>query len=337
MRTAQSFFLLVQLIFVLLGGSPASAQEMHPKKVTFIPQWTPQAQFAGYYVALEKGFYRRQGLDVTILRGGPDRPPSELLEKGVADFGSLFLSYGIQKHAQGRQLVNIGQLIQRSSLMLVARKTAGIHTPQDLNGKKVGLWGADFQVQAKAFFKEHHLSVTIVPQSATVNLFLRGGVDAASAMWYNEYHTILNSGLDAAELTTFLLADHGVSFPEDGVYCLLDTFRNDPRSCCRFVQASLEGWRYAFAHLEEALDIVMKVVDEANIPTDRAHQQWMLERMRDVICPPGLETPMGALRPEDYARVAQELAADGMIDSVPNFDDFVMDCGLANEQARPGV
>jgi NitT/TauT family transport system substrate-binding protein len=328
---------VVFVIVVLLGGSPTSAQEMNPKKVTFIPQWTPQSQFAGYYVAFEKGFYRRQGLEVTILRGGPDRPCSELLEKGVADFGSLFLSYGIQKHAQGSKLVNIGQMIQRSSLMLVAKHTAGIHSLEDLNGKKVGLWGADFQVQAKAFFKQHHLSVTMVPQSATINLFLRGGVEVASAMWYNEYHTILNSGIDAAELTAFFLADHGVNFPEDGIYCMLATFRNDPRSCCRFVQASLEGWRYAFAHMEEALDIVMKYVDEANIPTDRGHQKWMLERMQDVIRPPGLETPMGVLRPEDFARVAQELAANGMIDSVPNFDDFVMDCGLADEKARPGV
>jgi NitT/TauT family transport system substrate-binding protein len=337
MKAAQRFSLLILVFVVLLGGSPTYAQQMIPQKLTFIPQWTPQSQFAGYYVALAKGFYLKQGLDVTILRGGPDRPCCELLEKGVADFGTLFLSYGIQKHAQGSKLVNIGQLIQRSSLMLVARKTAGIHTPQDLNGKKVGLWGADFQVQAKAFFKLHHLSVTIVPQSATVNLFLRGGVEVASAMWYNEYHTILNAGIDATELTTFFLADHGVNFPEDGIYCMLDTFRNNPQSCCRFVRASLEGWQYALAHTEEALDIVMKYVDEANIATDRAHQKWMLERMRDVILPPGVEIPMGVLRPEDFARVAQELAANGIIDRVPNFDDFAMDCELANEQARPGV
>ncbi len=153
-------------------------------------------------------------------------------------------------------------------------------------------------MQPRAFFRKYHLQVREVPQSATLNLFLRGGVEVASAMWYNEYHQILNAGVNPEELTTFFLADHGMNFPEDGIYCLEDTAKQHPESCRAFVAASLEGWRYAFAHPDEALDIVMQYVQAANVATDRVHQKWMLEQMREIIQAAGLDLPMGTLTPE---------------------------------------
>jgi NitT/TauT family transport system substrate-binding protein len=338
----------ILLAFLLWAGgaSVVLADGTILKKVTFIPQWQPQAQFAGYYVAIEKGFYRQHGIDLTILRGGPGMEPSRLLVEGQADFGTMFLSTAVQKRAQGMNLVNIGQMVQRSSLMLVAKKSSGIYLPKDIDGKLVGLWGPEFQMQARAFFNKYHLKVTVIPQAATVNLFLRGGVDVASAMWYNEYHLILNSGVDPDELTTFFFFDHDMNFPEDGIYCMASTLEKDPELCCRFVQASLEGWRYAFDYEKEALDIVMKHVEEANVATDRAHQQWMLERMRDIMANPrygagetnaqgGGETSKtinmatrtsGVLQEADYLRVAQEIKKSGLIDNIPSFSDFFKDC-----------
>ncbi len=318
--------LILALILLLLPSPPASAQEADLKKVSFIPQWQPQSQFAGYYVAYEKGFYLKHHLDVKILRGGPDWPPSELLAKGTADFGTMLLTTGITKRALGIKLVNIGQMVQRSALMLVAKKASGINTPQDINGKKVGLWGEDFQGQPLAFFRKYNLKVTIIPQAATLNLFLRGGVEVASAMWYNEYHLILNAGVNPEELTTFLLADYGMNFPEDGIYCLEDTYKNRPELCRSFVQASIEGWQYAFAHPEEALDIVMKYVNAANVATDRVHQKWMLARMQDIISPPGFNQPLGTLQPEAYHRVAQEMEKNGLIKKIPPFTEFFVNC-----------
>jgi NitT/TauT family transport system substrate-binding protein len=314
---------LAALGLLLLGaGSPAWSQAAGLVRVSFIPQWAPQAQFAGYYVAQEKGFYRRQGLEVTIMRGGPDWPASELLAQGRVDFGTLFLANGIEKRARGGKLVNLAQIVQRSALMLVARKTRGIHGPADINGKKVGLWGEEFRLQPRAFFRKYHLQVREVPQSATLNLFLRGGVEVASAMWYNEYHQILNAGVNPEELTTFFMADHGMNFPEDGIYCLEETVKQHPERCRAFVAASLEGWRYAFAHPDEALDIVMRYVRAANVATDRVHQQWMLERMRDIIQPPGWDLPMGTLTAEAYARVAGVLKDNGLITHIPKFAEF---------------
>jgi NitT/TauT family transport system substrate-binding protein len=317
---------VLALVLLLAVLPAAGGGQEKPAIVSFIPQWHPQAQFAGYYVAYEKGFYQRHGLDVKILKGGPDRPPSELLARGRADFGTMFLTTGIIQRSRGEKLVNLAQIVQRSALMLVAKKTSGINTPADLNGKKVGLWGEDFQGQPQAFFRKYGLKVRVVPQSATLNLFLRGGVDAASAMWYNEYHLILNTGVNPQELTTFMLADYGLNFPEDGIYCREDQVRDHPERCRRFVRASLEGWRYAFQHPQEALDIVMKYVEAANVPTDRVHQKWMLERMRDIIEPPGTDAPWGILRQADYQRVAEELQESGLIQQIPAFSQFFFNC-----------
>jgi NitT/TauT family transport system substrate-binding protein len=165
-----------------------------------------------------------------------------------------------------------------------------------------------------------------------MNLFLRGGVEVASAMWYNEYHQLLQAGLDPGELTTFLLSDYGLKFPEDGIYCLESYYKQDPRRCVRFVQASIAGWQYAFTHAEEALDIVMKYVAAAKVATNRVHQKWMLERMRDIIQPPGADIPLGSLQEETYLQVARELQNYGLIGTIPPFPQFFIPCEPPHEK-----
>jgi len=301
--------------------------EANLKKVVFIPQWVPQAQFAGYYFAAEQGIYRKHGLDVTIVSGGPQKPPPlDLLREGKADFATLWLSTGIQARAQGLNLVNIGQVVPRSAFMLVAKKSRGIRSPRDIQGKKVGLWGPIFQVQARAFFKKYDLDVTIIPQSFSVNLFLRDGVDVASAMWYNEYHTIFAAGLNPEEVTTFFFHEHGLNFPEDGIYALEDRFKRDPEMCRSFVKASIEGWLSAFAHKEKTLDMVMKNLKGEHMPANRVHQRWMLERMKDLILPSDKSDLGVQLLPREYSRVATSLHSSGLINLIPEFTIFYRDC-----------
>lgn len=310
------------LLFCILPFS-AFCQDLQP--VTFLPQWTPQAQFAGYYVAIQKGFYQRRGIDLRLLDGGPDNPPADMLRCRKTDFTTMFLSDAVQLRSKGVDLINVAQIGQKSGFLLVARKSSGIHLPKDLNGKRVSLW-SDFRTQPLAFFRKHQVQVTIIPQTYTVNLFLHGGVDAACAMWYNEYHTLLNSGLNADELTTFFFDQHGLNFPEDGMYCLSETLKKDDRLCRNVVSASLEGWRYAFDHPEETIDIVMAYVKEAHIGTNRVHQRWMLSRIRDISVPSGRNTLMGELSPDDFQTVSHELKSGGMIDEVPNFNEFHVPC-----------
>lgn len=302
---------------------PASAAEVALKKASLIPLWSPQAQFAGYYVALDKGIYRKHGIDLSILPGGPDYSSSEYLRSGKADFAVLWLTTAIQERAAGVKLINLAQIVQQSSMMLIAKKTSGITTPSDLNGKKVGLWGGQFALPPQVFFKKFGLRVREIPQSYTVNLFLRGGIDVASAMWYNEYHTILNSGLDPDELSVFMLKEYGVNLPEDGLYALEKRVKNDPALANEMTQASLEGWNYAFSHPDEALDIVIKYMGAAKIPANRMHQKWMLERMRDLIMPPGSQGVNGLLKKNDYEAAAHVLLKNGLISAIPDFSSFI--------------
>lgn len=310
------------LLYCLLPLS-ALCQDLQP--VTFLPQWTPQAQFAGYYVAIQKGFYQRRGIDLRLLAGGPDSPPADMLRCRKTDFTTMFLSEAIKQRSKGVDLVNVAQIGQKSGFMLVARKSSGILSPKDLNGKRVSLW-ADFRIQPLAFFRKYQLQVTIVPQTYTINLFLLGGVDAACAMWYNEYHTLLNSGVNADELTTFFFDQHGLNFPEDGIYCLSETLKKSDQLCRNFVNASLEGWRYAFDHPNEAIDIVMTYAIEAHVGTNRVHQRWMLDRIKDISVISGRNTPMGTLSSDDFKTVSSELKSAGIIDEVLNFNEFYIPC-----------
>lgn len=324
-RIAQWGFLLVlAAVMVFTAPGVSSAEEAALKKITFIPHWLPQAQFAGFYVAQEKGFYRKHGLDVVILRGGPEKPPASHLKSGKADVATLWLTSAIQAQSPQFRLLNTAQLIQRSALMLVARKDAGILKVQDLQGKRISIWDGDLSIQPLAFFKKHFLKITRVSQASTPNLFLRGGVDAVSAMWYNEYHTIVNAGINPEELTTFLFADYGLNFPEDGIYVPEKSFRKDPRSFCAFAVASLEGWRYAFAHLEEATDIVMHRLKQEQLPANRVHQLWMLKRLKDVYGSD--DAAIGILREEDYLTVAGTMQAGGLISTYPDFEHFAVRC-----------
>ncbi len=316
------------LLILLLAPCREAAGEGPLKKAVLLPQWVPQAQFAGYYAALERGIYRKHGIDLTILPGGPGRSPGECPERGTADFGTLWLATGIEMRAKGIPVVNIAQILQQSALMLVAMKSSGIEKPEDMEGRKVGLWGGVFQIQPAAFFRKFKLNVVVVPQSFSVDLFLRGGVAVASAMWYNEYHTILNAGVDPDELTPFFFQDYGLNYPEDGIYVLEKTFEGDPDLCRAFVNATLEGWRYAFDHPDEAVGIILRELEKANIPATRVHQRWMLDRMKDLMVSrdnPGLAA--GSLLPEDYHRVAHGLKAFGLIETVPPYTEFYRVCG----------
>lgn len=297
----------------------SSALAQGPRKAALIPQWEPQAQFAGYYVALAKGFYEKRGIDMTILRGGPSRPPSRLLADGEAAFGTMFLATAVLERSRGLDLVNLAQFMRGSTLMIVAR--AGVASPQGLAGRRVSLWGREFSLQPEAFFRKYGMNVVRLPQGHGVDLFLRGGVDAVCAMYYNEYHTLLNSGLEPDELALFPMRDHGFDYPEDGLYALEGTCRADPGLCRDVAEASLEGWRYAFEHQDEALDLVMARVDEARLPTNRMHQKWMLERLREAMLPQGGAGPGGLDRAE-FEKVARALDRAGLLDTPVSYEEF---------------
>ena len=141
-------------------------------------------------------------------------------------------------------------------------------------------------------------------------------------MWYNEYHTLLNSGINDAELTTFFYDQHGLNFPEDGLYAMENGAGKDTALCRAFVEASREGWLYAFSHEEETLDHILSIMKAAKIPANRAHQRWMLQKMKTLMMSNNDVVFAGHLNPEEYQRVASELIKSGETKSIPPFDQF---------------
>ncbi|BBO91335.1 ABC transporter substrate-binding protein [Desulfosarcina ovata] len=315
------------LFFLILATGiapcrPASAETQGLPHLTFLPQWSPQAQFAGFYLARQNGCYRRHGIDLTILPGGPHRLPVEALKTGSADIVTLWLSTALQLADQGVAIVNVGQLIQHSALCLAVRTRAGIIRPADMNGKKVALWPADFQIQPRAFFDKYQLDVRVVTAANPVHLFLHGGVQITSLMWYNEYHTLINAGLDSNEIRLFRFEDADLNFPEDGIYLQKTTLENHPEAVRAFVAATMEGWRDAFAHPETAIDLILSIMQAAHIPANRVHQRWMLDRMRDLMQPSPDRGAMGELNADDFRRVADILRLGGLIRTSPSYTAF---------------
>lgn len=293
----------------------------HADAVIFQTQWFPQAQFAGFYMAKEKGFYDDLGLSVKILAGGPEHSAGNNVVSGIVTFCTEWLSSGIQRRSKGEPVINIAQVVQQSGLMLIARKSKGISIPSDLMNKKVGLWGGDFLIQPMFFFKKFKIVPEVVELYGGTNLFIKGGVDATSAMYYNEFNMLLNRGFDPEDLTVFHFKDFLPDFPEDGIYCTEQTLQNQPETCKSFVIASIKGWHYAFQNENETLDIVLKYADEAHYQTNRSHQKWMLMKMKELILPTPI-TKIGQLKPEIYEGAAQMLFDTGLIKSIPAYKDF---------------
>lgn len=315
---------LLALLTCLLAVSAAADEG---KTVRLALQWFPQTQFAGYYMAKEKGIYAEYGLDVEILHGDADSDSLERVVSGKAEFGTTFLSTAIEHRSKGAPLVNIGQIVQRSALMLVARKESGIKTVKDLDGARIGTWGNNFQLQPEALFRRENLHVTFVRQSPSFELFMRGGLDATLAMWYNEYHRLMAYGLNPDEMITFFFSDLDLNQPEDGIYCLASTLKNSPETAAALVRASVKGWEYAFAHPEETVDILLGIMKDNKVRANRAHQTWMLARMQDIILTERRSRLDTRLSPEDFESVKKALLQSGAIATDISYSNFYIEIG----------
>lgn len=281
--------------------------------------WQPQAQFAGYYVAQARGFYHEAGIEATIHALDNDWTCSPLarLRAGEVDLAVLWLSTAIQARAEGVPLVNVAQLFQRSSVVLIARSSANVRRLSDLAGRRVGIWRDGAALPSEALLRTQELEVQRLPQSQTVNLFLRGGVEAMSGMLYNEYHLLIDAGLEPEALTVFRLSEYGIDFPEDGLYVLEQTQHEKSAAIAAFVAATRRGWEQAFADPESALDLVLQYQRAARIPANRTHQRWMLEQIHAVMGAPGEAGWDWRLRRADVERVGEALQRLGMIDAMP--------------------
>ena len=306
-------------IMVVFGSTMLCADKL--TKVTFYPQWYPQAQFAGFYVAKDKGIYAKHGLDVDIKFGPPRRSVIDSLPDGKADFVTDFLATGLALRSKGLKIVNICQLSQKSALVLaVNAKKSKITKLSELNGRRIAIFPSYFAMEPVSFLKIRKINATLIPVTSGIELFIWDGVEALTVMYYNEYNQLIESGYNKDEIKLFELKDYGYNIPEDGIYCSEKMLKEKPELCRLFVLASLEGWQEAFRKPDQALKIVKKYMHPEGLPYSPSHQLWMLNCMkRYFTTEKGLT---GHLSKASYDITFELLKKGGYVDKKPEMSEF---------------
>lgn len=291
-------------------------------KLTLQLQWVTQAQFAGYYVALDKGYYRDENLDVTIKPGGPDIAPPQVLAGGGADLMLNWMPSALAAREKGVPLVNIAQPFKSSGLQLTCRKETGITSPQDFRGKTIGVWFYGNEYPFLSWMSQLGIptdggsnGVTVLKQGFNVDPILQKQADCISTMTYNEYWQVIDAGISPNDLVIFKYQDQGVATLEDGIYVMEDRLK-DPAfedQMVRFVRASMKGWKWAEENPNAAADIVLD--NDASGAQTEKHQRRMMGEIAKLTA-----GSTGALDPADYERTVETLmkgGSDPVITKVP--------------------
>ena len=279
-------------------------------KFTLQTKWVTQAQFAGYYVALENGYYDDEGLDVTIKSGGPDIAPPQVMAGGGADILIEWMPAALASREKGLNLVNIAQPFKSSGMMLTCRKDSGISSPSDFADKTLGVWFYGNEYPFLSWMSKLNMAtdgsaggVTVLQQGWGIEPILQKQADCVSTMTYNEYWQVIDGGLSADELVVFPYDEQGVSTLEDGLYVLEENL-TDPAfvdKAARFLSASMKGWEWASNNSDAAADIVLDN-DMSGAQTEK-HQRRMMGEVNK------LTANGGKLNVNDYQRTVDTLLA----------------------------
>ena len=304
----------VAALGVLAAASIATAGSSGTQltKVTLQSKWVVQGQFAGYYAAQAKGYYKAAGLDVTIKPGGPDVIPEQVVEGGQAQFGIDWLPSLLAQRDTGQDLVNIGQVYARSGTTEVTWKDSGINTFSKMRGKKFGVWIYGNEFEQRAALVKYGMNpdkdVHIVKQNFDVNPFLKRQVDATSAMTYNELAQILEAKnsktgkqVQMSDLNVFKYNDLGTGMLQDGIF-VKGSWIKDPANqatAVKFLEASFKGWAYCRDHYLDCTNIV--VSQGTALP--KGHQQWQVNEVNALIWPN--KTGIGVMDPAAFKQTAK--------------------------------
>lgn len=281
--------------------------------VTLQLKWVTQAQFAGYYVALDKGFYTEEDLNVTIQPGGPDIAPTQVLAGGGADVTVDWMPSALAAREKGLPMVNIAQPFKSSGMMLTCRKDAGVSSTDDFAGKTLGVWFFGNEFPFLSWMSKLDIptdgsdtGVTVLKQGFNVDPLLQGQAACVSTMTYNEYWQVIDAGLTPEDLTVFKYEDQGVATLEDGLYVLEDKLADSEFAdkMVRFVRASMKGWKYAEENPDEAAEIVLD--NDASGAQTEMHQKRMMGEIAKLTAGSN-----GALDPADYERTVESLLSGG--------------------------
>ncbi|MBO6056970.1 MAG: ABC transporter substrate-binding protein [Bacteroidales bacterium] len=309
--------MFIVLAVMIAMSHAVTAQD---ETIVFTPQWTAQAQFAGYYVAEAMGFYREAGVDVRIEHTSTTQPAMSRLRNNQCQATTLQLCQAMEIVDGGIPLVNILQTSMNNAMVIVSARD---QDPLTQKGARVGVWNAGFGQLAMCMSIKEHLDYEWVRFAQNVNLFVAGALDATLAMSYNEYYQLLQAGIKMTDKNVYRFCDHGYNVQEDGVYMTREYYSEHKDQARRFAEASKRGWEWAVEHPDEALDIVMKYVDMNNIATNRVMQQLMLQEVLRLLVDRESKQREFRLRPDMVQEASRLMVENKMLSREVTYEELI--------------
>ena len=313
----RALYLLLFILVTLATAQQALAQD---ETIVFTPQWTAQAQFAGYYVAEAKGFYQEAGVKVRIEHPSITQPSMSRLLNNECQATTLQLCQAMEVVDGGNPLVNILQTSMNNAMVIVSARDKN---PLTQKGARVGIWSVGFGQLAICMSIKDHLDYQWVRFAQNVNLFVAGALDATLAMSYNEYYQLVQAGIKMSDKNVYRFCDHGYNVQEDGVYVTRDYYEKHKDQARRFAQASKKGWEWAAAHPEETLDIVMQYVEKNHIATNRVLQRLMLKEVLRLQVDRESKKREFRLRPDMVRRASQLMVENKMLKREVTYGELI--------------
>lgn len=290
------------------------------KPFVFTPQWTAQAQFAGYYVAQEKGFYKEAGLKVDIVHPSVTQTAVSRIRNNESQATTLQLCQAMEIIDDGIPLVNILQTSMNNAMVIVSARD---QDPLTQKGARVGIWSVGFGQLAICMSIKEHLDYEWVRFAHNVNLFVAGALDATLAMSYNEYYQLVQAGIKMTDKNVYRFCDHGYNVQEDGVYMTREYYSEHKDQARRFAEASKRGWEWAAEHPDETLDIVMQYVDMNNIATNRVMQQLMLQEVLRLLVDRESKQREFRLRPDMVQEASRLMVENKMLSREVTYEELI--------------
>jgi NitT/TauT family transport system substrate-binding protein len=328
-------------VWAAVGTAGAAPRQHHAQKLTKVTlqlKWVAQAQFAGYYAAAAKGYYRQMGLDVTIKPGGPDIIPETVVAGGQAQFGLDWLPSLMSSRDKGVDLVNIAQVFTRSGLTLISWKDTGINSVAKMKDKTVANWLGGNEYEVYAALAKYGMDpvkqkgVKIFQQPFDMNFFMKRQVDAASAMTYNELAQVLEQKnpktgklTKLSDLNVIPMQKVGTGMLEDGIFTTGSWIKSKQHQAIakKFLAASFKGWIYCRDHWRDCVNIVLS----KGTALPRGHQTWQMNEINALIWPDKLG--IGMMNPADYKRTAQIAKKYAKLKKVPGHEAYRTDLAKA--------
>lgn len=306
--------------FLCIVSCILPVQILAQDKLIFTPQWTAQAQFAGYYVAYKKGFYSDAGLDVEIVHPSVTQTAMSRISNNESHATTLQLAQAMEIVDDGIPLVNILQTSMNNAMVIVSRRGMD---PLEQTGAKVGIWNAGFGQIAIGMSIKENLGYHWIPFANSVNLFISGAIDATLAMSYNEYYQLVQTGIELNDKNVYRFCDHGYNIQEDGVYMTKEYYDKHKNQARKFADASRKGWEWAIQNPEETLDIVMEYVQKEHIATNRVLQKLMLDEVLRLLRDRESGEYEFRLRPDMVEQASNLMVEIGTLDRHVTYQELI--------------